>query len=124
MNKSLSALVLAVVAVLSAAPELRAQAPDPGAVSPEKYSVKILKGQKVAMRDGVELCFNLYLPEGSEPAPAILTHTPYDRAGSLWADRAPWFVRRGYAYVISDTRGRNDSGGEWDPFDPRHKTDG
>ncbi|HYE98548.1 MAG TPA: CocE/NonD family hydrolase [Planctomycetota bacterium] len=100
------------------------QAPDPGAYSPEKHGVKVLRGQKVPTRDGIELTVDLYLPETDERVPAVLTQTPYDRGSSAWTSRAPFFVKRGYAYVLSDVRGRFDSGGDWDPFTPRHKTDG
>jgi putative CocE/NonD family hydrolase len=100
------------------------QAPAPGAYSEEKHAVKILRGQKVPTRDGVELVVDLHLPDTPEPVPAILTQTPYDRGGAAWTRRTPFFVKRGYAYVISDVRGRFDSGGDWDPFSPKHKTDG
>ena len=109
------------IAVLCA---LAVQAPAPGTYSAEKHGVKVVRGQKVPTRDGVELVVDLYLPEGAGPAPAILTQTPYDRGNAAWTSRAPWYVKRGYAYVLSDVRGRYASGGDWDPFTPKHKTDG
>ena len=116
--------IAAAVLLLAAAADLDAQAPAPGRISPEQFAVKAVRGQKVRMRDGVELTVDLYLPDGAERAPALLTQTPYDRTNPAWTTRTPAFVKRGYAYVLSDVRGRYESGGDWDPFNPKHKTDG
>jgi uncharacterized protein len=108
-----------------------AQAPDPGKYSTEQFAVKESRGHKVAMRDGVRLSVDIYQPvpssgdEGkSYKYPAILTHTPYNNNGAGFMQRARWFARRGYVVVVSDSRGRFDSEGDWDPFDKKHKTDG
>src|SRR5688572_27906268 len=112
-------MFMSLIAVVCA---LAVQAPAPGTYSAERHGVKVVRGQKVPVRDGVELVVDLYLPETDERVPAILTQTPYDRGN--WGGRAPWYVKRGYAYVLSDVRGRYASGGDWDPFTPKHKTDG
>lgn len=99
-----------------------AQAPDPGSYSPAVHEVIEERGHLVPMRDGVRLSTDIYFPDGDGPFPAILTITPYDNNGPR--DRARWFARRGYVVVLADSRGRYDSGGEWDPFIVEHKTDG
>lgn len=66
------------------------------------------------MRDGVRLATDIYLPPGPGPFPAILMRSPYnkDLMGGIAADA----VKRGYAAVMQDTRGRFASQGEGLPF--------
>jgi putative CocE/NonD family hydrolase len=99
-----------------------AQAPGAGDYSKPAYEVKERLAVKVPMRDGVELTVDLFLPSGDGRFPVILLQTPYGRVH--YGERARWFAKRGYAVANSDHRGRYDSGGEWDPFSPKHKTDG
>jgi putative CocE/NonD family hydrolase len=86
----------------------------------------------VPMRDGVRLATHVFRPKtsDSEPAPTIFVRTPYNM--NLWRDgelsagslRAPLeAVRRGYAYVNQNERGKFFSEGEWDILGPP-KTDG
>jgi putative CocE/NonD family hydrolase len=84
----------------------------------------------VSMRDGVRLATDIYRPKTGEPAPTIFVRTPYNF--NLWRDgefqsrrlRAPLeAVRRGYAYVVQNERGRYFSEGEWDILGPP-KSDG
>ncbi len=88
--------------------------------------------QKVMMpmRDGTRLATDIYRPKSGGPAPTIFVRTPYNF--SLWRDgefqsrrlRAPLeAVRRGYAYVVQNERGRYFSEGEWDILGPP-KSDG
>jgi predicted acyl esterase len=66
---------------------------------------------QVAMRDGVKLATDVYLPgDGTGKYPIIVARTPYDksRGGSKIAANA---VRHGYALVIQDLRGRFQSEG-------------
>ncbi len=68
----------------------------------------------VTTRDGVGLATDVYLPAGAPlPVPALLVRTPYDRDDG--AETYFRYVRRGYAVVVQDVRGRNESGGEWLP---------
>ena len=53
--------------------------------------------------------------------PGILCITPYGKAHA-WKE-ARKFATRGYVVMIVDSRGRFDSEGAFDPFDPRFKTD-
>jgi len=68
----------------------------------------------VAMRDGVKLATDVYLPEGKGPFPVLLSRTPYGRVGH--GGGAAGLVRAGVACVVQDMRGRFDSEGENMPF--------
>ena len=79
--------------------------------------------QKVMMpmRDGVRLATDIYRPKGDKPVPIIFSRTPYNfnswgngemRTGTYQA--AYEAVRRGYAYVVQNERGRFFSEGTWD----------
>ncbi len=86
--------------------------------TPDPRKVRILFNQRVPMRDGVMLSADVYLPVG-EPRqrPVILSRTPYLKADMVVVERAQEFVKRGYAYVAMDVRGRGDSdGGEFNPY--------
>jgi uncharacterized protein len=70
-------------------------------------------------RDGTELATTIYLPpEGGPKWPCVLTRTPYNKDGARGQARE--FVRRGYAFVAQDCRGRFQSKGEYDPFRTDH----
>ena len=79
--------------------------------------------QKVMMpmRDGVRLATDIYRPRTNNKVPIIFSRTPYNF--NSWGDgeektRAYYAayeaVKRGYAYVIQNERGRYFSEGEWD----------
>jgi putative CocE/NonD family hydrolase len=79
--------------------------------------------QKVMMpmRDGVRLSTDIYLPKTDKKVPIIFSRTPYNF--NSWGDgeektrtheRAYEALKRGYAYVIQNERGRYFSEGEWD----------
>ncbi len=72
----------------------------------------------VAMRDGVRLATDTYLPEGRGPWPVVLIRLPYDKSGryTFMPHLAPHFTSRGYALVVQDVRGRFRSEGETMPF--------
>src|SRR4030042_1446229 len=67
----------------------------------------------VPMRDGVKLATDIHVPEGEGPCPTILVMTPYSRkaVGGFAGET----IRRGYALVAQDFRGRFDSEGEDSP---------
>jgi predicted acyl esterase len=69
----------------------------------------------VAMRDGIKLATDVYLPRGDGPFPAVLVRTPYGKT-SRGLPAAGSFVARGVAVVVQDMRGRFDSQGENLPF--------
>ncbi|MFJ9898384.1 CocE/NonD family hydrolase [Streptomyces sp. NPDC091280] len=73
----------------------------------------------VAMRDGVRLATDLYLPSGHDrPLPAALVRLPYDKNSRyVFMDRiAAYLTARGYAVVVQDVRGKFRSEGETMPF--------
>src|SRR5690606_10148531 len=89
-------------------------------LSPPVHGVKHLGRQDVTMRDGVKLATDVWLPSGlaaGQKVPGILIRTPYGRLGEI-AGGPPMhrFVKRGYALIAQDTRGREDSEGEWIPM--------
>ncbi len=79
--------------------------------------------QKVMMpmRDGVRLATDIYRPKTDEKVPIIFSRTPYNfnswqdgERRTRTAERALEAVKRGYAYVVQNERGRYYSEGEWD----------
>jgi predicted acyl esterase len=84
----------------------------------------------VPMRDGIRLATDIYRPKTTAPVATVFVRTPYNfnpwRDGELQTRRfAPILeaVRRGYAYIVQNERGRYFSEGEWDILGPP-KTDG
>lgn len=83
--------------------------------------------QKVMMpmRDGIRLATDIYRPKTDQPVPVILSKTPYNfnswgdgemRTGTYRA--ALDAVKKGYAYVVQNERGRYFSEGDWDILGP------
>ncbi len=79
--------------------------------------------QKVMMpmRDGIRLATDIYRPKTDKKVPIIFSRTPYNF--NSWVDgeqktntakSALEAVKRGYAYVVQNERGRYFSEGEWD----------
>lgn len=79
--------------------------------------------QKVMMpmRDGIRLATDIYRPKTDKKVPVIFSRTPYNF--NSWGDgkqklgtaeRALEAVKRGYAYIVQNERGRYFSEGEWD----------
>lgn len=75
----------------------------------------------VPMRDGVRMAADVFVPKGPGPFPVIFSRTPYNfnswRDGQFSAGTyrsALNAVRRGYAFVVMNERGRFFSEGEWD----------
>ena len=75
----------------------------------------------VPMRDGIGLATDIYRPKSNIKVPIIFSRTPYNF--NTWRDgkenegtykRAYEAVKRGYAYVVQNERGRYFSEGEWD----------
>jgi putative CocE/NonD family hydrolase len=119
--KSNRIYALGLFIVLGLARVLTAQ-PQAGDYSAAEYQVLEARDQMVEVRDGVKLAVDIFRPDADGRFGAVLCQTPYNKDGL--AQRAAWFAQRGYAVVNSDSRGRFDSEGQWDPFTPKHKTDG
>ena len=82
------------------------------------YEVRTLIDQKAVMRDGVKLSANVFLPVKEGRWPVILERSPYGAKQVEWyIERALFYARRGYVYVLQDVRGRYDSEGEFHPWD-------
>ena len=73
------------------------------------------------MRDGIRLATDIYRPKTDKKVPIIFSRTPYNF--NSWGDgkertrtaaRALEAIKRGYAYVVQNERGRYFSEGEWD----------
>jgi uncharacterized protein len=83
--------------------------------------VRLERGVRAGMRDGVELVSDHYYPPEPGPQPTLLMRQPYGRdiASTVVYAHPVWFARHGYNVVIQDVRGRGDSQGEFYPF--RHE---
>ena len=72
---------------------------------------------KATMRDGVNLSADIYYPRNRHEAlPVILSRTPYDNMNERMVNSAIFYAQQGYIFVAQDTRGRNDSEGEFHPW--------
>jgi uncharacterized protein len=83
--------------------------------------VRLERGVRCRMSDGVHLVSDHYYPPGLGPNPTLLMRQPYGRdiASTVTYAHPAWFARHGYNVVIQDVRGRGDSEGEFYPF--RHE---
>jgi putative CocE/NonD family hydrolase len=110
-NKRLSlsillTLLLACFAVLGGAAMAADEKPEP--------QVDLLWGLKIPMRDGVKLGATVYRPhDQKEPLPVIFTLTPY--ISDTYFERASYFAKNGYVFVLVDVRGRGNSEGRFEP---------
>jgi putative CocE/NonD family hydrolase len=78
----------------------------------QEAATEVQKNVMVAMRDGVKLATDIYLPAGNKDTlPVILTRLPYNKDGAK--SFGEYFAANGYAFVAQDTRGRYASEGVW-----------
>ena len=107
---------------LALAAALLAPAGPASAVEPGPYDVVVRANVMVAMRDGVRLATDLYLPARGGVAmdgrfPVILERTPYGKSQATTrhasAEIARLFASHGYAVVYQDVRGRGGSEGRY-----------
>ncbi len=80
--------------------------------------VRLERGVRCGLSDGVALASDHYYPQGQGPWPTLLMRQPYGRdiASTVVYAHPVWFARQGYHVVIQDVRGRGDSKGEFYPF--------
>jgi len=80
--------------------------------------VRLERGVRCALSDGIELVSDHYYPAQSGPTPTLLMRQPYGRdiASTVVYAHPVWFAKHGYNVVVQDVRGRGDSGGEFYPF--------
>ncbi|WP_057935706.1 CocE/NonD family hydrolase [Algoriphagus resistens] len=79
--------------------------------------------QKVMMpmRDGIRLATDIYRPKGEGKYPIVFSRTPYNfntwgngELNTRTMQTALDWVKKGYAYVVQNERGRYFSEGDWD----------
>ena len=80
------------------------------------YDLDLRLDVPVAMRDGVRLSTDLYLPRAEGAFPTVLIRTPYGNANEGLAAKARALANMGYACAIQDCRGRWDSEGDFTPL--------
>lgn len=89
----------------------------------DKLNELAIVDQKVmmSMSDGVRLATDIYRPKTKGKVPVIFSRTPYNfnswgdgERRTRTAERAYEVVKRGYAYVVQNERGRYYSEGTWD----------
>jgi putative CocE/NonD family hydrolase len=87
-----------------------------------EFDVIVQRDVMVAMRDGVKLATDIYLPAKNgkrleQPVPVILERTPYGKSGKTRRhaseEIANIYASHGYAVVFQDCRGRGNSQGEY-----------
>ncbi len=74
--------------------------------------------EMVAMRDGVKLATDVFIPEGKGPWPVVLTRTPYNKL--LLGGQNKLWTANNYVFVVQDCRGRFKSEGKYMPFMDDH----
>jgi putative CocE/NonD family hydrolase len=83
---------------------------------PAEAQVQRREGVEVAMRDGVRLMADLWLPIALGKYPVITIRTPYGRRAEWLVGKglAEYFANRGYAVLSQDVRGTGDSKGNFE----------
>ncbi|MBI4630057.1 MAG: CocE/NonD family hydrolase [Candidatus Rokubacteria bacterium] len=101
--------------------------------SPPRYRISSDTAVRIPMRDGITLAADVFRPAApGEKFPAVVAVSPYSRQlqrtdvaiGQNEAGLTEFWVPRGYAHVVIDVRGTNDSEGSWDMFGPVEQQDG
>ncbi len=118
--------LLLLIAILVAWSPAAAQETDPPDVLRELEAIAVVDQKlMVPMRDGVRLATDVYRPRTDARVPIVLSKTPYNfnawRDGELTTRTyraALEAVRRGYAYVVQNERGKYFSEGTWDILGP------
>jgi uncharacterized protein len=106
---------------VSYAPNAKAQTTAAPAVAPQNQQPAKPEFDKtevqIAMRDGVSLNTDIYVPKGvSGDLPIIFVRTPYGIEGAervLGTGSTAELVRDGYIFALQDIRGRFKSGGQF-----------
>ena len=106
--------------------------------SPRQYDVRVERGVRIVMDDGVALDAQVYRPDADGRFPALLGVHAYDAAMQATPSRPramnpanaqaeagdPYFyARRGYAHVIVNARGTGASAGSYSHYGPRDVDD-
>jgi putative CocE/NonD family hydrolase len=91
------------------------------ALTAAQAPVRIDTAVAIPMRDGVILRADVYRPAGETKVPVLVYRTPYSRTEAPPDPLIPVAVRRGYAVVRQDVRGRYGSGGTFEPYQQEGK---
>ena len=83
--------------------------------TPTRESVTITDHTREAS-DGTSLALRVIRPTDDEPVPVLLQRTPYERPEFPLDDLPMAALRRGYAIVYEDVRGRGESDGTFTPW--------
>ena len=86
------------------------------AATPAPATPYVERGVAVPMRDGVRLAADVFRPARAGKFPTLIERTPYDRKRLEDREILQEALRRGYAVVLQDVRGRYDSAGEYVPY--------
>lgn len=104
---------------------LRSPVPPAGAALDENVYVR--------MRDGVQLCVDVYRPKSGGRYPALLSLSPYSKdiqqqppqwSHAIESGATGFYVANGYVHVVAQGRGAGRSQGQWRWFDEKERTDG
>lgn len=79
------------------------------------HRIRIERGLRARMDDGVELVADRLVPVGGDKLPIVLIRSPYGRTGFIEL-LATVFAERGYQTVLQSCRGTGGSGGTLDPL--------
>jgi len=96
-----------------------------------EYEIRGIYDVAIPMRDGIRLRADLYRPSASGRFPALIAVSPYPRqgqylgipAGFLEAGQTDFWVPRGYAHLIVNTRGTCGSEGTYPLFGEAERRD-
>ena len=100
--------------------------------SEPSYNISSDLDLMLPMRDGVRLATDVYRPRAAgQRFPALISMSPYTRGlqltevpiGQNEAGITEFWVPRGYAHVIVDCRGSNDSEGSYDDKAEKEQAD-
>jgi len=109
----ISACLAAVAVTTSEMPSSFAQTVNSNQLPSRPFELQLVV--RIPLRDGVKLAATIYRPAGGrERLPVVMTLTPY--SADRWEDHGRYFAQHGYVFVAVDSRGRGDSGGEFDPW--------
>jgi putative CocE/NonD family hydrolase len=125
MKRCTASLLLVFAALGTRVPSVSAQAVADDVKALLEANAIVQQKVMVPMRDGVRMAADIYRPKTDRPVPIIFSRTPYNF--NSWRDgefsprtyQSAWeAVRRGYAYVVMNERGRFFSEGDWDILGP------
>ena len=107
------------------------EAPAIREVSAPSWSIQF-EEVMIPVRDGIRLAADLLRPSApGRRFPALIAASPYSRqlqrtnlpSGQNEAGISEFWVPRGYAHIVVDVRGTNDSEGSWDHMGPDERRD-